>query len=383
MFPLIFWSIRTASAHPPACRPAAPPMAPTRVTGYDLPKPSPWGCHPTQARWSRSRKSADHIITTSGWLHGLRGWDASQDRRVCICGMDRFRREPGSEADRLAPSLFEWAPPSGVGAAERTRGAGGPIMSTGFFRTVSRAADGLTVLADDVPVGILQLAEDAGGQDGQAGLTPAVRARAQRCRVARSAAVRTLGRATWTGWVAIGREPTPLREGCHHISDTVIHCPSPCARGCTGGCTPRAVRVCVVAGSLARAAQCGCHGSGYCANSLDSLTARPACLPEARAVAPRSRRCRGRDCGAARAPGAITEPPMHDLTGKSPAKMVGWGAMWGAWAPVPTSRQTDRGEVSRLISFRPSPPLSRSRGEAPSSPLVNGCANRNPCSGNA
>jgi len=86
-----------------------------------------------------------------------------------LCGMDRFRQEPGSETDRLALSLFAWAPPSGVGAAARPRGASGPILSPGLFRTVSRAADGLTVLADDVPVGILQLAEDAGGQDAREG----------------------------------------------------------------------------------------------------------------------------------------------------------------------------------------------------------------------
>ena len=141
------------------------------------------------------------------------------------------------------------------------------------------------------------------------------RPRAQRSRMARSAAVRTIGRATWTGWVAIGGSLDSFGEGCHHIFDTILHGTSPCAWGSTGGstggstvgCTPRAVWVCAVAGSLARAAQCGCHGPGHSANSFDSLTARPACLPEARAGTPRSRRGRGRDCRAAWVPSAIPE----------------------------------------------------------------------------
>jgi hypothetical protein len=51
--------------------------------------------------------------------------------------------------------------------------------------------------------------------------------------------------------------------------------------------------------------------------------------------------------GRHRCRGAITEHQMHDLAGKSPAKLVRWGATGGAWAPVPTCRRAGRGEVSR------------------------------------
>jgi hypothetical protein len=213
-------------------------------------------------------------------------------------------RQRGRQA---GPSLFEWAPPSGVGAAARPRGAGGPILSTGFFRTVSRAADGLTVLADDVPVGILQLAEDAGGQD------------------AREGDLDTVGGHRAGAYIPPGKAVTIFLIRLFIGHPTHSSCPGGCPSGCPRGCPPRAVRVCVVAGSLARAAQCGCHGSGHCANSLDSLTARPACLPEARAVAPRSRRCHGRDCRAEWVPWAITEHQMHDLKENRPRKWSGGG----------------------------------------------------------
>jgi hypothetical protein len=42
-------------------------------------------------------------------------------------------------------------------------------------------------------------------------------------------------------------------------------------------------------------------------------------------------------------PGAIPEHPMHDLTGKSPAKLVGWRATGGAWA------RSQRGRVEDAI----------------------------------
>ena len=47
-----------------------------------------------------------------------------------------------------------------------------------------------------------------------------------------------------------------------------------------GGTLPWRSRSARSPGGLARAAQCRCHGPGKCANSLDSLTARPGVPPE-------------------------------------------------------------------------------------------------------
>ena len=120
----------------------------------------PGGHGPESRRRASSLRAGGCMVSADGSFAGSQGMHM-RDGQVPPRARQRGRQ--------AGPSLFEWAPPSGVGAAARPRGAGGPILSTGFFRTVSRAADGLTVLADDVPVGILQLAEDAGGQDAREG----------------------------------------------------------------------------------------------------------------------------------------------------------------------------------------------------------------------